>query len=141
MGCLDETWLRSHVACVGQQGGAGVVIFDDKSVFENIAAALYGHSEQPPSKEDVEDACRAALMHEFVRDLPQGYDTLLGGGSGVGLSGGQKQRLSIARAKLRNPTVLVLGMFVFLRILEVSSNSFCRRSDIGLGRDVPYSCL
>ena len=59
--------------------------------------------------ENVEDAGRAALMHEFVRDLPLEYETILGGGVGVGLSGGQKQRLSIARAKLRNPTVLILG--------------------------------
>jgi len=46
-------------------------------------------------------------MHEFVRDLPEGYDTKLGNG-GANLSGGQKQRLAIARAKLRNPSVLIL---------------------------------
>jgi len=62
----------------------------------------------------VEDACRTVLRHEFVRDRPNGYDTLLGGGAGgVGLSGGQKQRPAIARAQLRNPSVLILGM-IFL---------------------------
>ncbi|KAF8891135.1 P-loop containing nucleoside triphosphate hydrolase protein [Gymnopilus junonius] len=105
---FHQNWLRSHIACVGQQGAAGVVIFDEKTVFENIAMAVHGHSVTAPTVKEVEEACRAALMHEFVRDLPQGYDTLLGGGTGVGLSGGQKQRLSIARAKLRNPTVLIL---------------------------------
>ena len=49
-----------------------------------------------------------------VRDLPLGYDTILGGGVSVGLSGGQKQCLSIARAKLRDPTVLILGKGLFL---------------------------
>ena len=52
-------------------------------------------------------------MHEFVRDLPHGYETILRGGVGVGLSGGQKQRLSMARAKFRNPTVLILRKFFF----------------------------
>ena len=64
-------------------------------------------------RESVEEAWRAALMHEFVRDLPHGYETILRGGVGVGLSGGQKQRLSMARAKLRNPTVLILRKFFF----------------------------
>ncbi|KAF8154773.1 P-loop containing nucleoside triphosphate hydrolase protein [Crassisporium funariophilum] len=105
---LDENWMRSHIACVGQQGGAGVVILDEQSILENVAAGLVGHRDGKATKEEVFEACRAALMHEFVRDLPQGYDTLLGGGVGVGLSGGQKQRLAIARAKLRNPTVLIL---------------------------------
>jgi len=52
----------------------------------------------PPSLKEVEEACHAAPMHEFVRDLLQGYDTLIGGGAGTGLSGGRLQRLSIARA-------------------------------------------
>jgi ATP-binding cassette, subfamily B (MDR/TAP), member 1 len=111
MRTLDENWLRSRVACFGQQGAGGVFIFDEKSVFENISAAVHGHSSRLPLLKEIEEACRAALMHEFVRDLPQGYDTLIGGGAGVGLSGGQLQRLSIARARLGNPTVLILGMF------------------------------
>ena len=87
---LDEAWMRTHVAGVGQQGASGVVILDGKTVFENVALGLLGHCDKESTKEEVEEACRAALMHEFVRDLPGGYDTLLGGGVGVGLSGGQK---------------------------------------------------
>ena len=58
-------------------------------------------------------ACTTALMHEFIRDLPDGYDTKLGT-AGASLSGGQKQRLAIDRAKLRDPTVLVLGKLFIL---------------------------
>jgi ATP-binding cassette, subfamily B (MDR/TAP), member 1 len=85
-----------------------VVILDGKTLFENVAigARLV---EGEVRRENVEEACRAALMHEFVRDLPLGYETILGGDVGVGLSGGQKQCLLIARAKLRDPTVLILG--------------------------------
>ena len=105
---LNEEWMKGHVAGVGQQGASGVVILDGKTLFENVAIGAR-MVKGDVGKENVEDACRAALMHEFVRDLPLGYETILGGGVGVGLSGGQKQRLSIARAKLRNPTVLILG--------------------------------
>ena len=67
----------------------------------------------------MEEACRAALMHEFIRDLTHGYETILGGGVGVGLSGGQNQRLSMARAKLRNPTVLILGKLPLFSIFYI----------------------
>ncbi|PPR00099.1 hypothetical protein CVT24_008957, partial [Panaeolus cyanescens] len=110
---LEDSWVREQVACVSQ---GGVVVFDGRTVYENVVAGLgidldcdvEGGLEALVGREEVEEACRAALMHDFVRDMPDGYDTVLGGGSGVGLSGGQKQRLAIARAELRNPTVLIL---------------------------------
>lgn len=104
---IDETWLRTHVAVVSQS----CILFDG-SVHDNVAMGVAGLTRRPEdvSREEVEKACRASLMHEFVRDLPNGYDTRLGSG-GASLSGGQKQRLAIARAMLRDPTVLVLGKY------------------------------
>jgi ATP-binding cassette subfamily B (MDR/TAP) protein 1 len=87
--------------------GIGDVELEGKSILENVKLGVEGVMEM------VEDECRAALFHhdEYVRDLLDGYETILGGGgvAGVALSGGQKQRLGIARARLRNPSVLVLG--------------------------------
>jgi ATP-binding cassette subfamily B (MDR/TAP) protein 1 len=90
--------------------GIGDVELEGKSILENVKLGVEGVME-----EMVEDECRAALFpshhDEYVRDLSDGYETILGGGgaAGVALSGGQKQRLAIARARLRNPSVLVLG--------------------------------
>ncbi|EJD51851.1 P-loop containing nucleoside triphosphate hydrolase protein [Auricularia subglabra TFB-10046 SS5] len=102
---LDEEFTKEHVAAVAQ----GCVLFD-MTVHENVAmglAGVPGRSPQDATRDEVSDACRIALVHEFVRDLPEGYETKLGNG-GANLSGGQKQRLAIARAKLRDPTVLIL---------------------------------
>ena len=55
----------------------------------------------------MEAAARVANAHEFISELPQGYDTVIGDG-GNKLSGGQKQRLSIARAVLKNPPIMIL---------------------------------
>ena len=117
IGFVDEAWLRTHVAVVSQS----CILFEG-TVHENVAMGVAGLARRPEdvTREEVVAACTASLMHEFVRDLPEGYETRLGAG-GAALSGGQKQRLAIARAMLRNPTVLVLGKPRFSSTRSISS--------------------
>jgi len=89
--------LRGIIGYVSQD----VFLFHG-TVRDNIA---YGRPEA--SLEEIKDAARAAEAHEFIEALPQGYDTVVGE-RGQKLSGGQRQRLSLARAILRDPVILVL---------------------------------
>ena len=78
-----------------------VSLFDD-TVRANIAYGRFG-----ASSTEIEAAARAAGVDEFIRKLPQGYDTLVGE-HGVRLSGGQRQRVAIARAMLKDAPILLL---------------------------------
>jgi subfamily B ATP-binding cassette protein MsbA len=89
--------LRSQIALVSQEN----ILFHD-TVWNNIC---YGVTDVP--KERVIAAAQAALAHDFIQELPQGYDTLIGE-RGTRLSGGQRQRIAIARAILKDSAILIL---------------------------------
>lgn len=89
--------LRAQFGIVSQD----VILFND-TVTSNIAYGKPG-----AQREEVIGAAKAAYAHDFILELPQGYDTVIGE-RGARLSGGQRQRLSIARAVLKNPPILIL---------------------------------
>ena len=89
--------LRNNIGVVQQD----VYLFSG-TVKENIAYGL-----KDATDEDIYNAARLAGAHEFISELPNGYDTYVGE-RGVKLSGGQKQRISIARVFLKNPKILIL---------------------------------
>lgn len=93
---IDLRSLRNLMGIVTQE----TILFND-TVWNNIA---YGHDHA--SQEEVESAAQAANAHDFIRQMPQKYQTIIGD-RGVKISGGERQRLAIARALFKNPPILI----------------------------------
>lgn len=89
--------LRNYFSCV----------FQEVFLFSNTIDSNIAYSEPDIEREQVIQAAKHAQAHNFIKELPLGYDTIVGE-RGLGISGGQKQRISIARALLKNAPVIIL---------------------------------
>jgi ATP-binding cassette, subfamily B, bacterial len=97
---LRDVTLHSLAAQIG-------MVTQETHLFHDTIRTNLLYARPDATQAEIEAACRAANMHDFITGLPQGYDTIVGE-RGYRLSGGEKQRLAIARVILKGPRVLVL---------------------------------
>jgi ATP-binding cassette subfamily B protein len=102
---LDEHDLRDvKLSCLAQNVG---MVTQETYLFHDTIRANLLYARPDATQAELETACRAANIHDFIAGLPEGYDTVVGE-RGYRLSGGEKQRVSIARVILKDPRVLIL---------------------------------
>jgi subfamily B ATP-binding cassette protein MsbA len=102
---IDGTDIRDHtIASLRAQIG---IVTQETILFNETVAHNIGYGKPGASVEEIVHAAHLAYAHDFICDLPQGYDTIIGE-RGVRLSGGQRQRVAIARALLKDPPILIL---------------------------------
>lgn len=118
---LNVKWLRSHMGVVGQEP----VLFN-RTIETNIS---YGRPSA--TRAEIEIAAKQANCHDFIRKLPNGYETLI---SNAQLSGGQKQRIAIARALVRQPQILLLDEATSALDLQSESKVQKTLDDARVGR-------
>jgi ATP-binding cassette subfamily B protein len=118
----DLTALRSRFAIVPQE----------TELFADTVAANIAYGAVSATKDEIEQAARAAFAHDFIVALPQGYATMLGE-RGVTLSAGQRQRIAIARAVLRNAPILLLDEAT--SALDAESETLVQRALDGIMQD------
>ena len=94
---FDLSYLRQCIGVVTQE----TYLFNG-TILENLR-----YAKEDATMEEIEEACKTANIHEFIKNQPNGYDTEVGN-RGLKLSGGEKQRLSIARVILKNPKILIV---------------------------------
>ena len=94
---IDLEYLRRNVGVVTQE----TYLFNG-TILENLR-----YAKPDATREEIENACKVASIHDFILSLPEGYDAMVGN-RGLKLSGGEKQRLSIARVLLKDPRILIL---------------------------------
>ena len=116
---LNLEWWRKQVGYVAQEP----VMFPG-TIYDNIALGKSsGTDGEKVAREEVIAAAKAACCHEFIEELPDGYETFYSGAS-IQLSGGQMQRICIARAMVRNPSILLLvRTCVYKEIISLSADT------------------